>query len=161
MIMQFWRSLAVGLIVLLGISYVGFAYIYSQVGGITIAGMVIGRKQSKVIALFRNSNITNLQSWNTSVDLSGYKTGFLYFQVIDLHPGGGLVPHCLFEVDEILGRDIGFWGPPVTSGGSYSWELNLEGSKMWIWFELEEYWIDAQLYVPESAVVSMSIYLRE
>lgn len=155
--MNFWKSLAIGLAALLGISYAGFAYIYSSSGGIIIAGMITGGMQSKVITLLRNSNITS--AWTMSVSIQGYKTGSLYCQMASAKPGGGLAPECQFELDSILGRK--FELTAFYTRAPRSWEIDLEGTKMWIRFNptIDPEYTEAG--APQSAVVSMSLYLRD
>lgn len=162
--MNFWKSITIALAVVLGLSYAGFAYVYSQGGGIMIAGMVTGGMQQKVVTLLKNSNITNPLNWNISVDTTGYKTGCLYYQTIDMHNREyyriGL--SYRFEVDEIFGtrHSLGSIG----SDEPENREINIVGAKMWI--------STAQLFVivsgpdpqpesPQWAVISMSLYLRD
>lgn len=152
--MPFWKSLAIGLMVLLGISYVGFAYVYSQGGGIMIAGMVAGGMQPKVVILLRDANITR-GDWSASVDTRAYKTGFLYCQVISTNDGGPLVPKYEFRVDDIPGGDSEL--PYVSPGNVYSWEISIKGTELRVWFTVR---LGYYLH-PESAIVSMSLYLRD
>jgi len=151
--MQFWKSLAIGLIVLLGVSYVGFAYVYSQGGGIMIAGLVTGGMQPKVITLLKDTNITSY--WSTSVNILGYKTSFLYLNVSSVSRKVNWAEFRLtyqFEVDEIK-DDVHTFG--VISGVSHPiGEIHLVGTK--IWFALTPEPLDSI-----SAVMSMSLYLRD
>jgi len=151
--MSFWKPLAITLAVLLGLSYIGFAYVYSQGGGIMIAGMITGGMQPKVVTLLRNSNITS--SWSTSVNILGYKTSFLYLNVSSVSRKVNEAEFRLtyqFEVDEI--RDdvhtFGFISRVSIPIG----ELHLVGTKMW--FALTPEPLDSI-----SAVISMSLYLRD
>lgn len=99
--MIFWKSIAIALAVILGLSYAGFAYVYSQARGIGVDA-----QQPKIVTLLRNQNVTS--SWNASVNILGYKTGFLYVNVSAL---GNLISGInrpfmvswLFEADEIKG----------------------------------------------------------
>jgi hypothetical protein len=149
-----WKYIAIGLAVLLGLSYIGFAYIYRQNGGIYITGIGSAGPQPRVVTLLRNQNVTG--TWNMSVDVLGYKTGFLYCQVFQtsvLPPTGPIsyvVPaiDIWFQVDnmKISNHIIGITGPTLESH-----ELDLEGSRMWVIVDASNYWI----------VISLSLYLRD
>jgi len=163
--MIFWKSIAIGLVVLLGISYAGFAYVYSQGGGITMVGMLAGRPQPRVVTLLRNSNITNLHyqrplTLNKSVDISGYNTGFLYCQVFlyekPSHPDPQWRPTLTlsvqFETDNMLSGTTEIGSVYDTNSGiAFVKQIDLIGTKMWI----------TGYATYESAVMSMSLYLRD
>ncbi len=154
--MRFWKSLAIGLMVLLGISYVGFGYVYSQAGRIMIARMVTGGQQPKVVTLLKNQNITSLQYTNlflnTSVDTYGYKTGFLYLKAVQMERYSIDMLDVSFETDSLSGQAtilISNWF--LMANASYSWEINIGGTRMWIHVYSSTSW----------AVLSMSLYLRD
>jgi hypothetical protein len=163
--MIFWKSLAIALLAILGLSYVGFAYVYSQGGGITIAGMVTGGPHAKVVTLLKNSNITNLYyqrplTLNKSVDISGYSTGFLYFQVFlyekSSHPDPQWRPTLTlsvqFETDSILSGTTEIGSVYDTNSGvAFVKQIDLIGTKMWI----------SGYATYEWAVMSISLYLRD
>lgn len=163
--MIFWKSIAIALAVLLGISYVGFAYVCSQSGGITMIGMVTGMPQPRVVTLLKNSNVTNLYwsrppTLNKSVDILGYKTVFLYCQVFlyerPLNPDPQWRPtlnlSVQFETDDILSgtTEIGLIFD-TNSGVGFVKEIDLVGARMWISASASYQW----------AVMSMSLYLRD
>jgi hypothetical protein len=118
--------------------------------------------QPKVITLLKESNITNLQGWNISVDTSGYRTGFLYCQIAQ---AGNAHEHYAslyliirFQVDDILGWNVEsseqnlqvsppspyIYAPPFK-------EISIASNKMWLSTSPSYDW----------AVLSISLYLRD
>jgi hypothetical protein len=153
--MIFWRSIAIALAVILGLSYAGFAYVYSQSGGIII-GMIAGARQPKVITLLKNQNITKSAHTNvflnTSVDTYGYKTGFLYLKAIQRELYSIDYIDAYSETDSLSGSATTLISNlELGANVSLSWEINIGGSSMRIRIISETSW----------AVLSMSLYLRD
>jgi hypothetical protein len=158
--MILWKTIAITLAIILGVSYGGFVYIYIQSGGITTAGIITGGLRPKVMSLLKNSNVTNLNSapsWNTSVDIFGYKTGFLYCQIYQHGNPTPIITPTLylmveFETDGMLGIFSATGAVKIYENGSASSSaINLMGSRMWIGASANYQW----------AVMSMSLYLRD
>jgi hypothetical protein len=153
MSMNFWKYYSIGLAVLLG-----FVCFYSLGGGLTITEMITGRTPSRVITLLSDSNIT-VSEWLMIVGTRGYKTGFLYCELTRTHPGGYLAPKYRFEVDGILTNFVEL--SSVFPGYSRSWEIDLQGTKMWIYFEARVDYSVPEPNYPRWAVISLALYLRD
>lgn len=155
--MVFWKSIAIALVVILGLSYAGFAYVYNRAGGINFTGIVTGEPQPKVVTVLKNQNLTfeRVPGRETSpffsvlkysIDVVGYKTGFLYYNVsqFGVMPGwheGHVYLYYEFETD-------GFF----TGLKDYQFEHNLIGTRMWLALTAT---------TASWAVISISLYLRD
>lgn len=156
--MIFWKSIAIALAVILGLSYAGFAYVYSQARGIGV-----GAQQPKIVTLLRNQNVTS--SWNASVNILGYKTGFLYVNVSAL---GNLISGInrpfmvswLFEADEIKGGIPLVFSGDLNSRDVYIHPIDMAGSQMWLFLTPSSNVGPYPLPVVWT-VISMSLYLRD
>jgi len=118
-----------------------------------VQSLLEAEPQPKVVTLLKNSNVTNLQNWNTSVDILGYKNGFLYCQIFQTAKSYGesrLHIGAVFETDDIIagGTSVG----PIYGVGVAFKEINLGGSRMWIVISDATY---------QWAVMSISLYLRD
>ena len=149
--MNSWRFLAFVLVVVLGISYVGFAYVYTNIvaGGETPTTTGPVGIQPKIVTLLKNSNVTS--NWNASVATFGFKTGFFYLNVTSLpvNPTSNPVLTWQCETDGIKAPRYLF-GNLVREGTSVT-KIDLQGSNMTFYITPEGQWV----------VLSMSMYLRD
>lgn len=148
--MNAWKFLTFVLVVVLGVSYVGFAYVYTNsLASVETPPTEPVGIQPKIVTLLKNSNVTS--NWNASVGIFGYKTGFFYLNVTGLpeNPTSNPILSWQFETDGIRAPRYLF-GNLVRTGTSVT-KVDLQGSNMTFYITSQGQWV----------VISMSLYLRD